>query len=243
MVKKLAKQLLAAVEDIHQRGIAIGDLQPGNVLLGKKGPVLVDFEQAGPLDQTYEPGLSTPGFSDQRAKTMGQQDWLSLYKMIEYTLLPVIDVSHLAKKPEASEAVRLENLDQATEDFLRKFKRACFEKADLTLPKLPAAAGQKSLDQLIEGIASGIDANIDWTSQRLIKGDIAQFIEPAGMQNIENGAMGLGLVLSALPEDRELFKKWCLNNQKAICQASEMEPGLFTGAAGMGAVLYSEVDQ
>lgn len=243
MVKKLAKQLFAAVEDIHQRGIAIGDLQPGNVLLGPKGPVLVDFEQAGPLDQIYEPGLSTPGFSDQRAKTMGQQDWLSLYKMIEYTLLPIIDVSHLAKKPEVSAAVRLENLDQAAGDFLRKFKRECFEKADLTLPKLPAAAGQKSLDQLIEGIASGIDANIDWTSQRLIKGDIAQFIAPAGMLNIENGALGLGLVLSALPEDRELFKKWCLNNQKAICQASEMEPGLFTGAAGMGAVLYSEVDQ
>ncbi|MGM9904951.1 class III lanthionine synthetase LanKC [Lactobacillus sp.] len=242
MVKKLAKQLFAAVEDIHQRGIAIGDLQPGNVLLGKKGPVLIDFEQAGPLDQTYEPGLSTPGFSDLQAKTMGQQDWLSLYKMIEYTLLPVIDVSHLAKKPEVSEAVRLENLDPAAGDFLRKFKRECFEKADLTLPKLPAVE-QKSLDQLIAGIKRGIDANIDWTSQRLIKGDIAQFIEPAGMLNIENGALGLGLVLSALPEDREPFKKWCLKNQKAICQASEMDHGLFTGAAGMGAVLYSEVDQ
>ena len=65
-IKTIAKNLVTAVDDVHERGVAVGDLQPDNILINesKNQVLLIDLEQANELMAQYDPGLKTVGFVD-----------------------------------------------------------------------------------------------------------------------------------------------------------------------------------
>ena len=89
VIKKIACNLVKAIEDIHSRGIAVGDLQPDNVLIDEnKNVILIDFEQANRKKEKYNPGLKTTGFVDFDVHTYAEADWIAVYKTIRHAFLP-----------------------------------------------------------------------------------------------------------------------------------------------------------
>lgn len=249
-VKYIAQELFNAVEDIHKYGVAIGDLHPENILLydNCKKIKLIDFEQATQLNRKFDPGLITKGFVNPNLKTYGQEDWFALYKIVEYAIYPLIDISDLVVN-DTDEKIRLSNLyrsDRKLWNFLINFKRKCFEKGNIPFNDfyygLNIDYSEKLLDTTISKIINGISKNLDFSSLRLIKGDIDQFLSQTGFFNVSSGAMGLGLVIQSFDKDSQLkFKQWCLSNWDKLASAAKLDSGLFTGAAGIGSVIYSQV--
>lgn len=248
-IKMVSQKLIKAIEDIHGRGVAIGDLQPDNILINSDGSItLIDFEQANDVDKSYNPGLETIGFTNLDIKTYGQADWFAAYKTIEYAFLPLVDIDKLTEQ--TSEAYRYNNLkvyEKEAYTFLVNYKRMCFKKGKI---KTTEKKGKiypitvDNLDQAIEKIKKGIIDNLDFSTTKLIKGDIDQFICPTGKVNIINGALGLGLVINAFDQcNQKQFYKWYSNNKEKLMLKFTKDQGLFTGAAGIGSVLYSTVDK
>lgn len=239
----IAKQILKAVENVHAKSVAIGDLQPDNIMIinspeGEKVKLL-DLEQAHNLTDPYHPGLATKGFSNLSLKTYEQADWYGVYKTIRYLFIPIIDLSGYA-----NENVQLQNqniekyFSEDAADFLNKLN----ERLSV---KNPAVYSDKqikmpNLDEMIEKISQGITNHLDFDSDNLIKGDIINFKDKKTRFNVEDGAMGLGILIARTDNDhlKEKFCKWLKQKQSMIEKLMVDDSGLMTGKAGIGTVLY-----
>ena len=88
----LARRLGEAVESIHRVGVLHRDLKPSNVMIGPKGPVLIDFgiAQLGEDARLTMPGslTHTPGYCDPVVLNGGdpnpQADWWSLAAVVAF---------------------------------------------------------------------------------------------------------------------------------------------------------------
>ncbi|WP_406207723.1 class III lanthionine synthetase LanKC [Kitasatospora sp. NBC_01560] len=85
-----AEQLTAMLRTLHERGIAFGDLHPGNVMVRPDGRLaLVDFELAFDLDGGTPPGFGAPGFISPAARTGRSVDDYALACMRLFLFLPL----------------------------------------------------------------------------------------------------------------------------------------------------------
>lgn len=250
VIKKIACNLVKAIEDIHSRGIAVGDLQPDNVLIDEnKNVILIDFEQANRKKEKYNPGLKTTGFVDFDVHTYAEADWIAVYKTIRHAFLPIINIDELSNN--ASESYQDQNLkkyEPEVYNLLMTFKEKCYQKVDLEekilAEEVPPSIDSSNLEDAIVKLRKGIIHNLDFKSKRLLKGDIAQYSSSTGMLNVLNGAVGLGLIFSDLDKDTQTqFLKWCSQNEENILRSVQKDPGLFTGTAGIGSIIYSHIDK
>lgn len=251
LIKKIAKNLVKSLDDLHQRGIAVGDLQPDNILISDdcEKLFLIDLEQANYVKAAYDPGLKTVGFVGENISidTYEQEDWIAAYKTIRYALEPIINIDSLTT---TSELYRNRNLLKYRKEvlyFINKFKLECFNKGQLkeindTSVIMPV--NLNNLNSTITKIKKGITANLDPINSESIRGDIDQFLSFSGKYNVINGIMGLGLISKNKDEKIErLFLKLYLKNQAEIMQGINLDPGLFTGAAGIGSIIYNHINK
>jgi len=99
--QRIWTQLIEAIQAVHARGIVMGDLSLGNIVLtdptAGHGLRLIDFEAAfeSAVEPAVEPGrrLSTPGYRWPRSSVAGvdgpRADWYSVGTVMLATLLPV----------------------------------------------------------------------------------------------------------------------------------------------------------
>ncbi len=249
-IKTIAKNLVTAVDDVHERGVALGDLQPDNILINesKNQVLLIDLEQANELMAQYDPGLKTVGFVDSNMviSTYEQADWLATYKTIRYALEPLIDIDSLSTYNEKYRDLNWMKYREEVKKFLQEFKLECFKRGHINhkndnVPTNPVMLG--TLDENITKLKRGIVSNIDDT-QSTINGDIEQFLSSTGKINVLNGLMGLGLVEQEKTEPIfRLYTNLYLNSKDQLVQIGSKDNGLFTGAAGIGSLIYNWFDK
>ena len=91
--QSIVKQLIEIVNSVHEKGVALGDLQPANIIYCPDGTIkVIDLENADDIRSKYRPGLQTLGFVPKKIDTFGDADWYAL-KCIAYSLFMPAQVS------------------------------------------------------------------------------------------------------------------------------------------------------
>ncbi|MFI6155111.1 class III lanthionine synthetase LanKC [Kitasatospora sp. NPDC051170] len=85
-----AEQLTRMLATLHERGVAFGDLHPGNVMVRPDGRLaLVDFELAFDLENGTPPAFGAPGFISPAARTGTAVDHYALACLRLFLFLPL----------------------------------------------------------------------------------------------------------------------------------------------------------
>ncbi|WP_374116249.1 protein kinase domain-containing protein [Lysinibacillus sphaericus] len=90
--KKILSQLFTLIENMHNVGVAMGDIQPVNIIITEDLTVrIIDFETAMPVNAKEKPNLATPpGFVSQDITVSDARDWFGLKKLIIYLALLIL---------------------------------------------------------------------------------------------------------------------------------------------------------
>lgn len=81
-VKKILLQIFTIIDEMHSNGVAMGDLQPANIMVAEDLTVsIIDFETATPVHSEEKMGMGTVGFVSQEMKVSGARDWFALKRL------------------------------------------------------------------------------------------------------------------------------------------------------------------
>ncbi|OII11189.1 hypothetical protein BIU97_04545 [Curtobacterium sp. MCBA15_009] len=239
---RIVRQARAAMVDVHARGVGLGDLQPANIMISTDGEVrLIDFEAASDLDDEVHSGLMTVGFAAPPGSSREGMDWFALARIARFVFLPVGPTIDLA--PElASEHDRWieEQFGAEPVALIRDIEARA---AALT----PAAAGPLAPSQhrlaspsdmraVTESLREGLLDSLVPDTDRLAPGDIRQYENRHGRDDVATGAAGVVLALSrtgGVPDEARL---WLIEAAQRLLGAGA-DTGLFSGSAGVAGVL------
>lgn len=246
-------QLYICIEDLHKNDIALGDLQPNNVIVMDNGDIkIIDLESSTSPNAKYNPGLMTPGYVAKKAPNFQQADWFALLRISRFLFLPIENLSELSIDIECNQNLWIEKffgsdvieliykIEEKTAITLDTLKRDLY----LTIPKkiISKSNLNNTINNLITSIENNIKANID--SPKLIDGDIKQYIDRLGSWNISNGAFGAIMAIErSKGKLNSNITKWIEEflvneNISDSSQLKQMPTGLFNGISGIAAILY-----
>ncbi|WP_148283181.1 MULTISPECIES: class III lanthionine synthetase LanKC [Kitasatospora] len=231
----IVRQLELAIDQVHARGYAFGDLHPANVLLRPDGRIcLVDFEVAHRPEHEPEPSVACPGFVAPHA-TAGfardryALDCIRLALFLPYTML--LDLQP-AKVDQLADAM--------AEFFPVPTAHTARVRSGLRRPsvRLPAPedpfADPADTDGLTAALTRAILASATpHRTDRLFPGDPAGLTD--GGHTLEHGAAGVLHALHATgqPVDEE-HADWLW---RAARRSRDPRPGLYGGLHGAALVL------
>lgn len=90
----ILNKLLDIINEIHSKNVAIGDLQPNNIIINDEDDVtIIDLEVASDANADNSLNIRTPGFMDKRAKTSEENDIIALINIAWYCFLPIGPIS------------------------------------------------------------------------------------------------------------------------------------------------------
>ncbi|MEU6326288.1 class III lanthionine synthetase LanKC [Streptomyces sp. NPDC047049] len=223
----------ALVATVHGRGIRIGDLHPGNLIIRPGDvPVLIDFEVADELDRATPSSLGAPGFH--RADATGADgDHYALAAIGLWLFLPLAALGGLA--PDKASAL----LSAAAERFglpdaLVARLAPQLAPNDNTTSTLRSSPGTFPPTDVLVSLARGLrDSATPHRSDRLYPGGFEQFVE--GGAGFGHGAAGvLWARHTALGECDEQGVAWL---RAAVDRVPAERTGFYDGLHGMAYVL------
>jgi hypothetical protein len=195
----VADHVRRAVDAVHSRGVVMGDLHPGNILVADDGSVvLVDWEVAGPVDDEDRPHLGVPGFVAPPGVTGIDADRYARALVELFVFLPLTRVVVL-------DPGKLEQVVRVIADHF-PVPRSYLEGAVATIsaaaptdqyaPEIePTPSGwQRARDAMAGAINASATQERD---DRLFPGDPLQF-ERGGGVNLAYGAAGVLYALDAV---------------------------------------------
>lgn len=258
----IIKQLVAAIRNVHKEGIAVGDLQPSNVVYSSKlkSITLIDFESANLTNAEYNPGLMTPGFVSSNSKTYEEADWYAVQQIAYYLFMPIESTinnlsfeimkvfnKHIAETFGIDAINFLEEVQLEVSRHAHIYSAPLFLNDSLRLPQ--KEINISTINETIDGLSKGIINNWDPNSRGLIKGDPRQFKNEVSQYSIAYGAFGGIMALHRAGKLTNIaltdVNIWLANNLpllEKLCQSKNsittLEGGLFTGIAGICSVLY-----
>ncbi|QSQ27056.1 class III lanthionine synthetase LanKC [Pyxidicoccus parkwayensis] len=253
--KDLALRLLDAVESIHSRGMVVGDISPGNVLLNRDTGelTLIDFEGAlvrGEASafsaQWFNPGFRRP--DRRRVDTLEPADDFYACGMLLYNLVcPIqnqfeLDPAHptfriLDHFVEAGLPSQVRSIIQALlegrVDAARHEAKSwtpSTRRVLLSEASSPAVSDANLLSDTVRGLARHMLAVMDPSrTDRLFPPDPMAFQTNA--LNVAHGACGTALFLhDALGELPQAVREWLLVQPVDV---TSYAPGLYSGIAGV----------
>ncbi|KXX86851.1 serine/threonine protein kinase [Bacillus cereus] len=244
-------QIEELIKNIHKKNIAIGDLQPNNIVILEDGTIkLIDLETATSLKQKYQPGLMTPGFISRNAKTFEEADWFALVRLSRFLFLPIEPVADLTDEIEINQNKWIESYFGTTvtkklEEIKEHAKSLMNLKTNnlhmLSIPPMDISLENNEL--IIQHLRNGIINHLNVNSETLINGDIRQFIEKLGGLNIATGGFGGIMALDRTGDIPKEIYSWInqtinkyLNIEKI--NFKELPLGLFNGLSGIISVLF-----
>ncbi|WP_218923896.1 class III lanthionine synthetase LanKC [Bacillus toyonensis] len=248
---RVIDQIEELIKNIHKENIAIGDLQPNNIVILEDGTIkLIDLETATTPKQKYQPGLMTPGFISKNAKTFEEADWFALMRISRFLFLPIEPVADLTDEIEINQNKWIESyfgtavtnkLEEIKEHTKSLMNLKINNSHMLSIPPIEISLENKEL--IIQELRKGIINSLNINSETLINGDIRQFIEKLGGLTVATGGFGGIMALErtgGIP--KEVFS-WIdknvdeyLNIEKV--DLNELPLGLFTGLSGIISVLF-----
>jgi len=244
--KKILLQLFILIDNMHNVGVAMGDIQPANIIITEDLTVkIIDFETARPVNSKEKPNLATPGFVSQDITVSAARDWFGLKKLVSYLALPVLVSEDLEDYLRCNHLNWIKN-NYGNEfcDFLLDLQEKCDEKINVYQEYIPNKINDchqisnfniaSLINKLIIGIENGLTGD-----ERFINGDIRQFEMRGGKFNFLSGGSGAAFTLmknqSSTAEIDKWIKCFLLDNLHEI-----EDNGLFTGKTGILAMLYEQ---
>ncbi|MDZ5672041.1 class III lanthionine synthetase LanKC [Bacillus stercoris] len=243
-------QLIDALKDLHRSKIALGDLQPNNVLILEDYSIkLIDLETAVTPESKYTPALMTPGYVTDQAETFEQADWYALLRICRFLFLPIENLSDLSIDIEINQDkwigenfgdTVLKKIKEIQEKTLPTIKKLS-EASTLTIP--PMKINYKNINEITEGLRAGIISHLKPKSESLISGDIRQFIEKMGSLSIANGGFGGIMALDRTGTLSDSVYQWVDHVLETILNLDtetykNFPLGLFNGISGILSILY-----
>lgn len=235
-------QLRQAIERVHDRGIAIRDVQPRNVLVDDDDRVhLIDFETASETTEAHRAAFGTPGFVPLVDCDAVSTDRYGLSRIAMHLFSPVTPLSHL--HPEIwhrqMQFVEREFPPQAAA-LLREFDReAAVPPAEFETSHRPLAMTWSRSDvevgEAIDALARGLASvrRADDPQHRLYPGDPTQFFGH-GVLDLHSGTAGVLLMRARAGADCRDDIDWLTDR---ALRSSELGPGLLTGRTGIACAL------
>lgn len=242
----VVRRLERCVLGIHEHGIALGDLQPLNVMVDDDLQVrCIDLECAGEVDAPREAGLMTLGYTPYGQVSMREADLYGLAKIARQAFLPIGPAEDLA--PDLwdvhVDTIRQLHGDTAA-DLVQRLWTAVPERVRTTSTRWRAASGVDLVrrpDRLVAALRAGILKDMDPGSPQLVPGDIRQYTERFGTINVRNGGAGACLALlrsGGLPDPARAWLRDAAARWLDATKDRTEDYGLFTGGAGLGGVLW-----
>ncbi|MGX1755424.1 class III lanthionine synthetase LanKC [Streptomyces lydicus] len=224
----------ALVATVHGRGIRIGDLHPGNLIIRPGDePVLIDFEVADELDRSTPSSLGAPGFHRGDA-TGADGDHYALAAIGLWLFLPLAALGGLA--PDKAPALLATAAERyGLPDALVARLAPQLAPNDDTTSALRSSPGTFPPDDLLVSLGRGLRAAATpHRTDRLYPGDFEQFVE--GGAGFAHGAAGvLWARHTALGERDEEGAAWL---RAAVDRTPAERIGFYDGLHGMAYVLH-----
>lgn len=253
----IINQLMGIIEEIHEKGIAMGDLSLTNIMLSDDLKVtLIDFEAATAPGNSFNPGIATPGLLSSEAKNFMEADWYAFYRISRSLFLPILSVYDIAPQiiNTHNKYIKLKFGEKAI-TFLNKIENK-ISKYTILQPQSPylnkklgipnKELSTDNIDYIIRGLQKGILNNLDVDSFSLIKGNIKQYNDLINKYNISYGSFGVILSLirsngNAGDSVKNHLSGWLNLVIPYIEKESQQlgnNIGLFNGLSGMITVIY-----
>lgn len=242
--KKILLQLFNLVEEMHKEGIAMGDLQPANVIITKDLTVrMIDFETSTDIYSEEKPLMFTMGFVSEEMKVSGARDWYGLKKLIEYMSLPILSSEDLDGHLQNNHLNWMEkNYGPSHFNFILDLQEKCDEKINNYQKYVPnitntnSYAAEFNLTSIINKLTKGLKLNIT-EDDKFVNGDIRQFEMDGGKFNFLTGGSGAAFTLTKNNLKTEEVDSWIESFLVDHLPLNESK-GLLTGKTGILALLY-----
>lgn len=251
-VIKIVECLKGIVEQMHQRNVAMCDLQHQNIMIDENLNVnIIDFETAEEESSNSEPALATRGFANMHNTIARERDWYSLNRILQFLLLPIgpvqdIDMSVNLKhclwiyKNYGSEMYEyFNNFQMETRDKITNFEKIFSNTFDIAKSQIDMRETQNTLDtkDTLDKLKNALLKNCNIESKGFINGDIRQYEMDCGLLNLQNGGFGAILALLRLDSLNDEQRQW-IENQIPDLLNNNYNNGFLTGRSGIACVLY-----
>jgi hypothetical protein len=245
---EMYRRVEEAVEEIHRRGVVLGDLHPSNLLIRPDGRVvLIDLEVASDAVDRVGPTLADPGFAPPRDATGLDIDRYALACLRLFLFLPLTSLVALDASKARELATVIAELFPVPREFLadavsviEEMRRVGdgpggtgTEGRSASSPRLESdrSGWRSAIDSMAEAILASATPHRD---DRLFPGDVKQF--SVGGLNLAYGAAGVLYALEACGHGRyPSYEEWLVE------RATHPEPGarlgLYDGLHGVAYVL------
>ncbi|MEK3906711.1 class III lanthionine synthetase LanKC [Oceanobacillus sp. FSL W7-1309] len=241
-VIEILSNLVDIVESMHKEGIGMGDLQPANIIISQDLKVtLIDFETARPKDFEGKSPMRTYAYSHPENKNNGERDWYAIKKILRYCFMPIGNIEDIDPKKQEYQYQWIgktfgEDVLKFLQDIINKCNKHLSTIEEDNYADNQVMINNNNILSIIEGISNGIDKNLVF-SDKLIHGDIRQYIDNEGKLNIQNGAAGAILALWRTGNLTDDITHW-IDNYLIRNSDTLSQNGLYTGKAGIGSLLY-----
>lgn len=243
-VKVIINSLINTVEEMHKKGVGMGDLQPSNILITPDLDLkLIDFESATNKDNIEKAVMQTIGFANDKNKNHKERDWYAIKRILRFCVLPIGPVSELEENLNNYHNHWIEQ--EFGEDFysyVRDVEILC----DRYLSKTKERE-YKFIDDSKKGVTDNINLIIERLRKGILKnlipekgliyGDIRQYESPGGQINVLTGGAGAALALCRTGNVDGKVIDW-IENYLIENMYAEEQQGLFIGKAGIATTLY-----
>ncbi|MDI5974606.1 class III lanthionine synthetase LanKC [Amycolatopsis magusensis] len=232
----LSRRVAHLIEQVHARGVVMGDLHPGNILIDESGALsLIDFETASDALKPTRQLMAAPGFRAPRGLRGTEVDQHALAMLRLWFFAPLTNLLEVAPAKLADWVAYAEQRF----DLPSHFGSAVLgvpEPRDRrsTRASWPAEPGPEDWPALRTSIVDGILASATpGRTDRLFPGDINQF--ETGGTGFAHGAAGVLYALDVAGAGREpQHEAWLLD---AIRRTPPDRSGFFDGGHGIAYVL------
>ena len=244
-VKKIMTNMIDVISTIHNNGLAIGDLQPNNIMVDKSLNIkLIDFEASKYVKSKQKLSLGTPGFLKDNLSTVEENDWHSLINILLYIFLPIGPVHSLNSSVIPKYIRHIKKIfGQTATNFISDFIDKCnliLEKNNYEKYQICTLDGNnliniENIEDFSKKIVKTALKNLDFNELRPLKGDIRQFEYELGRYNYLTGIYGCIYALSKFIDIPNEWDEWILKHSNF---SMNRDLGFFTGKSGIGMILY-----
>ncbi len=243
----ILKNLFESIEKLHDNNIAIGDLQPKNIMVLRDLKInFIDLETSVYLDGEFNNNpLRTYGFYTKKTRSLTENDWYAFIKIATFMFLPTFSVDEIntdisRKRLDYIRYIFGKNGVNILENYIQKaIEKAKFNNIDLLnnlsykSNDIHSFINEKRIGEIIKLLSENIINNINFDSEIIIDADIRAYEYEAGKINILTGGFG---ILYAF-QDRVINEKvysWI----ERIDFENYNDLGLFSGLSGIVKVLF-----
>ncbi|PNZ71807.1 class III lanthionine synthetase LanKC [Mammaliicoccus stepanovicii] len=250
----ILEKLHKIIEEIHNLGLAVGDLSTNNILINDQLEVhIIDFEVSCDKNKKYKLLLGTPGMINVNSKNYEEADWYSFYKICRFMFLPISSIHELSPKIKNKHDKFIKNkFGDRIINYILQFEKYQYPNINFwpeafnLYNSLEVPTTDIEIDKINDFILNSIRSLIkycDTDNLNLIPGNIYANNNYLSKFNYAHGSFG---VISALSKNNaiknnEALEFWIETTLYIIREYkinSIEELGLYNGLSGIMNVLY-----